>query len=162
MGRSLVAKWYYKFMSDRDNSKSIPEVYDFILTQQHAVVATIDTEGKPRSAVLEFAAQLDMTIYLGVFTDSLLYQRLMDSPHAALVIGGDKGIVVQISVMASELTGADLDFAKETLQRKYGEWPPKHHGSVELAYFACRPTWIRYSDLNQTPWYIEEFDVEAE
>jgi pyridoxine/pyridoxamine 5'-phosphate oxidase len=136
----------------------IQDIKAFVAKQKLAVVSTIDDTGKPQSAVVEFGELDDMTIIIDTLRTSRKYKNLQASPHVAIVIGWDESITVQISAVGHELSGAELAQAKESYFAKNAR-AQKWEDRPNIVYFAFRPTWIRYSDLNQDPWYIQEYDV---
>ncbi len=134
------------------------EVYAFIRSNKLAVVSTIDSDGKPQSAVVEFGVADNQTLIIDTFRSSRKYQNLQHTPHVAIVIGWDKNITIQISAVAHEIVGDALTAAKQTY---FAQNPraKKWENRPDLAYFCFKPTWIRYADLNPDPWVIQEFDL---
>ncbi len=134
----------------------LSEVLEFIKQHNLAVISTASKDGKPQAAVVEFCELSDLTIIIDTFTTSRKYKNLKVNPRAAVVIGWDKNITVQIETLAKELEGKELElakqayFAKNPRAKKWGNKP-------DIAYFAFKPTWIRYSDVGQNPWLIKEF-----
>ena len=130
----------------------------FIKQQKLCVVSTIDSSGKPQSAVVEFGELDNLTIIISTDTNSRKFTNLRLSPHVAVVIGWDDNITVQMSAVAKLLVGSKLEqaqaafFAKDPKAQRWQNRP-------NIVYFAFEPTWVRYSDLTSRPWKIEEFDV---
>jgi general stress protein 26 len=103
----------------------------------------------------------------GIIFDSLDSTRkvanLRANPRIALVIGGlDAGDerTVQYEGIADEPSGAELERLTDIYYQVYPDgrtrrrWPG-------LIYIRVQPTWIRYSDYNQDPPHITEFDAQA-
>ncbi len=136
----------------------LAEVLKFIKKHNLAVLATTDKKGKPQAAVVEFAELDNFTIIIDTFDHSRKYMNLNDNDKAAIFIGWDNNKTVQIDGQAKELSGAELKkaqdvyFAKNPRARKWGTKPG-------IVYFAIEPSWMRYSDLNEHPWLVEEFNL---
>ncbi len=134
------------------------EVLQYIKTQTLAVVSTATPTGKPQAAVVEFGELDDLTIIIDTLATSRKYQNLQSNQQVAIVIGWDQNITVQMDAIATELAGDELAkckeayFAKNKRARRWEEYD-------DIAYFAFKPTWVRYSDVGQSPWVIEEFDI---
>jgi len=132
------------------------DVLEFVRKHDLAVVATVDGQGKPQAAVVEFAELDDFTIIIDTLKASRKYENLQTNREVAIVIGWDDDATVQMDAVAHELTGQELDrakevyFAKNPRAKKWGNKPG-------IAYFAFQPSWLRYSDVGQHPWIIEEF-----
>lgn len=135
------------------------EVLDFIKQHKLAVVATTDGQGKPQAAVVEFGELDDLTIVIDTLKTSRKYRNLQQKQDVAVVIGWDEDKTMQINAVAEELSGEELErakaayFAKNDRARKWERRP-------DIAYFALKPIWIRYSDVGQDPWHIYELHRE--
>ncbi len=133
-------------------------ILDFVKKHNLAVVSTVNEAGKPQAAVVEFCEQDDLTIIIDTLKTSRKYKNLQTNSNVAVVIGWDNNITVQIDAKAKELTGPKLEqakkayFTKNPRAKKWGNKP-------EIAYFAFKPEWIRYSDLGQHPWLVKEFKL---
>lgn len=132
------------------------DVFDFIKTNGLAVVATTDSHGSPQAAVVEYGELEDFTIIIDTLKSSRKYKNIQQNDKVAIVIGWDNDITVQIDAVAIELNGKRLDIAEEAYFKK-NERARKWETRPEIAYFACKPTWLRYSDVSKSPWQIEEF-----
>lgn len=134
------------------------DILKFIKKHNLAAIATVAEGGRPEAAVVEFGELDDLTIIIDTINTSRKYKNLQSKTDVALVIGWDDNITVQIEGRAKELSGEELEkakqayFAKNPRAKKWGNKP-------EVAYFAIKPYWMRYSDLNQHPWFIKEFDL---
>jgi len=133
------------------------DILAFIKQHNLALVATVDNDGTPQAAVVEFGELDDLTIIIDTLKTSRKYKNLQDNKHVAIVIGWDNDVTVQINAVAEELNGEKLKvaklayFAKNDRARKWESRP-------EIAYFAFKPTWLRYSDVSKSPWLIEELN----
>jgi len=81
-------------------------------------------------------------------------------PRVALVVGWDREITAQIEGTADFPVADELErirevyFARHPDGRDRLNWPG-------IAHVRVRPTWIRYSDFNQTPSFIVELEASA-
>ncbi len=130
-------------------------ILEFIKKQDLAVIATVNLEGKPEDAVIGFGQTDDFELIFGTYSSSRKYKNIKNNPSTALVIGWDENITVQYEGIASELRGGEKEkytkiyFAKNSTAEEYSDHPDER-------YFRIIPKWIRYTDLNKTPWEIIE------
>ena len=134
------------------NKKQV--IRDFISQQKIAVLSTINQEGKPQSAVLEFGNTENLEIIFDTFPSSRKYKNLKHNKNVSLVIGWDDNITIQYEGKAEELSGKELEkYKKEFFKKNHSAQRWEARG---VKYFKVNPTWIRYSDLNKDPWEIFE------
>lgn len=128
--------------------------------KQHGLMmlSTIHADGKPQAAVVEFGELDDLTLVFDTLTTSRKYQNLQSNNNVAAVIGWEDSVTVQIEGTASELGGEELIQAKQAYFTKNPR-ARKWEGRDNIAYFKIKPAWIRYSDLNQNPWYVQEINT---
>ena len=131
------------------------DILDFIKSHRLAVVSTASKDGKPEAAIVEFGELDDLTIIIDTLTTSRKYKNLQTNKNVAIVIGWDNDITVQIDATANELSGDDLSVAKEAYFAKNSR-AKKWETRPDIAYFAFKPKWIRYSNVGTEPWEIEE------
>lgn len=134
------------------------EILKFIKEHSLAVIATVNQENKPEAAVVEFGEFADLTIIIDTLKSSRKYKNLLKNENVAIVIGWDENITVQIEGTAKELSGKEFERAKQIYFIKNPR-AKKWADNPDIVYYAIKPTWIRYSDLNQHPWLIEEFEI---
>lgn len=137
---------------------TVKDVLDFIKKHDLAVVSTADSNGKPQSAVVEFAELDDLSIIIDTFTNSKKYKNLQTNNKVAIVIGWDDNKTVQIDAVAKELSGGELEEVKRVYFKK-NERAKEWENKPGIAYFAFKPSWVRYSDLTKHPWVVEEFNL---
>ena len=137
---------------------SLKDISGFIKTHTLAVVATVNVDGKPQAAVVEFGEMEDLTIIIDTLKTSRKYKNLQSNSNVAIVIGWDNDKTVQMDAIATELKGGQLKKAQEAYFEKNPR-AKKWANRSDIAYFACKPNWIRYSDVNERPWLIEEFSL---
>jgi pyridoxine/pyridoxamine 5'-phosphate oxidase len=83
--------------------------------------------------------------------------NLARNPAAALVIGWDQNISLQIEGVARRPVGDDFENAKAAYFR---EWPDGRARETwpNIAYVVVQPKWIRYSNYSGAP-VVEEFTL---
>ena len=94
------------------------DAFDFIKSNDLAVVATTSSQGSPQAAVVEYGELDDFTIIIDTLTSSRKYKNLRENNKTAIVIGRDNDITVQIDAVATELNGEELDVAKQAYFKK--------------------------------------------
>ena len=137
----------------------IDDVQEFLNENDLAVLATVNDEGRPEAAVLEFGVMKDMTLVIDTLKTSRKYANLQNHDNVAIVVGWDENITVQIEAIAEEvefdkLARTEHRYFKKARARKWEEYD-------KAAYFMLKPYWVRYTDVAQSPWQIEEFDLSA-
>jgi Uncharacterized stress protein (general stress protein 26) len=130
-------------------------VLNFIKKNKIAVLATVDINGHPEAAAIEFGETDELEIIFDTLKSYRKYANLGKNQSVALVIGWDDDITVQYEGKAVELDAEEsgkyqeIYFAKNPEARRWTQNP-------EIRYFKVIPTWIRYSDLKSKPWKIIE------
>jgi PPOX class probable F420-dependent enzyme len=123
-----------------------------------AVVSTVSADGMPQAAVVGFAVTDALEVVFDTLTSTRKYRNLARDPRAALVIGWDEELTVQIEGRADFPAGEELDRIRECYFVAYPDgrerlsWPGITHVRV-------RPTWLRHSDFTKAPPHIEEIDL---
>lgn len=137
---------------------TLDDVFKFIHKHELMVVSTVDPTGAPESAVVEFGEYGDRNLVIDTLTTSRKFRNLTTNDKASLVIGWDNDITVQINAVAHLLDGDELEQAKRLYFEK-NQRAKKWENRENVAYLGFVPTWIRYSDVDQNPWMIEEFHL---
>ena len=133
------------------------KILDFIKRNKLMVISTINPQGIPQSAVLEFGETDNLEIIFDTFNTARKYRNLKHNQNISLVIGWDENITVQYDGEAIELEGEELKRYKKFYFKKNPEaqrWE-KRQG---IRYFKTLPKWVRYSDLNKDPWEVIELE----
>ncbi|MBI3255797.1 MAG: pyridoxamine 5'-phosphate oxidase family protein [Candidatus Andersenbacteria bacterium] len=128
------------------------KVLDYISTQMLGVISYINTSGKPQAALVGITETPDLKLIFGTDKTSRKYQNLLKNPHVALVIGTDRevSITVQYEGVAKELTGKELDQARD-LHLKKNPNSKKFAFKESQTFFMVKPTWVRFSAMAQNP-----------
>jgi general stress protein 26 len=138
------------------------ELLTFMQSQKVGVEASVSPDGVPEAAVVGITVTDSFEVFFDCTTVSRKVPNLRANPKIAMVIGGavpGDERTVQLEGVADEPTGKDLARLKKVYFKAYPDgrgrekWP-------DIAYFRVKPTWVRYSDYNQIPPLIVEFDPE--
>lgn len=130
-------------------------IYDFIHTQQLAVIATVNKENKPESAVLEFGETEELELIFDTFNQSRKFLNIKDNSFVSFVIGWDENITVQYEGKAEMLSKEEAGKYKSAYFKKNPE-AQRWESREGIVFFKVSPIWIRYSNLNKDPWEIFE------
>ena len=132
----------------------------FLRSHRYAVQSSVHPDGGPQSAVVGVAVSDDFEIVFDTIETSRKAQNLRQWPGIAFVFGSlmpHDEITVQYEGAADEPTGDDrarlIDLYLTVFPdgRERQKWPG-------LIYVRATPKWLRYSDYNQDPPEIVEFD----
>ena len=136
------------------------DIYTFIARHKFGVLGSLGPSGAPQSALVGIAVTPQLEIVFDTVKSSRKYPNLIARPTCSFVIGGwgpgEK--TVQLEGRARELEGLDLARCRGAY---FEAWPdgPARMTWPGIVYFAVQPTWIRYSDFDQNPPLIQEFDL---
>jgi len=130
-------------------------ILELIRKEKLAVVSTINKDGKPQSAVVEFSETDKLEIIFDTFCTSRKYKNLLNKKDVSIVIGWDDDITVQCDGVAKELSGKELEEAKKIHVKKL-PGSAKFTTMSDIRFFKIVPKWIRYSDLSVNPWEVSE------
>ena len=134
------------------------ELYGFIAKHQLGILSTSGPDVMPQAALMGIAVTPALEIIFDTVKSSRKYPNLIARPACSLVIGGWAGVeqTVQYEGEAAELKPTDLERYREIY---FAAWPdgPQRMSWPGIVYFVVRPRWIRYSDFDQTPAFIQEF-----
>ena len=133
----------------------LEEVFDIVRGKRLAVVATVHDSGAPEAALVGFALTERNEIVFDTLASSRKAVNIARRPAAALVIGWDNDISVQIEGDGRRPQGDDLGYAKAAYFR---EWPDgrARENWPDIAYIVVKPRWMRYANYAGAP-VIEEF-----
>lgn len=132
------------------------ELYTFITKFRLGVLGTVSDNNTPQSALVGFAVTPGLELIFDTVKNSRKYPNLTSRPSSSFVIGWSGEQTVQYEGEAQELRPPDL----ERYQKIYFEvWPEcrAHLTWPGIVYFLVHPTWIRYSDFDQSPPFSREF-----
>jgi len=136
------------------------DLLQFLRQYTLAIQATVSPTNNPQAAVIGFVITDDFEIFFDSATANRKVGNLRNNPAIALVIGGlSEGDerTAQYAGITDEPVGSALTrlqqfyFTRFPDGRERQRWPG-------IVYFRARPKWIRYSDYNQNPPQIVEFN----
>ena len=137
------------------------------MTETGAIVRSVLVEGHVQgvgcreftrqAALMGFALTQANEVVFDTLSTSRKAVNLARNPAAALVIGWDENVSLQIEGVARRPVGDDLASAKAAYFR---EWPDGRARETwpNIAYVVVRPKWIRYSNYSGAP-VVEEFTL---
>ena len=137
---------------------TLEEVFDIAKRKRYLVVSTVNESGAPEAALMGFAFTSANEIVFDTLASSRKAVNLARNPAAALVIGWDDNISLQIEGPARRPVGDDLASAKAAYFR---EWPDgrARENWPDIAYVVVKPKWVRYSNYAAGPPVVEEFTL---
>ena len=134
------------------------KLLEFLRSNRLAVQASLSYDA-PQAAVVGFAISDAFEMVFDTLQTTRKAINLRHNPHIAFVIGGmipGDERTVQYEGIADEPSGADLERLKVIYYSAFPDGPNRANWPV-LIYIRVRPKWIRYSDYNQNPPEIVEF-----
>ena len=135
---------------------TLEEVFDIAKRKRFLVVSTVNETGAPEAALMGFAVTQSNEVVFDTLASSRKAVNLARNPAAALVIGWDDNVSLQIEGPARRPVGDDLASAKTAYFR---QWPDGRAREAwpDIAYVVVKPKWIRYSNYAAGPPVVEEF-----
>lgn len=130
------------------------QLYHFIQQHKLAVIATINNERKPESAVVGIAVTPELEIIFDTVNTSRKYQNILPASDISFVIGWDNETTLQYEGVATLLPEGASKY-KEVYFTTFPDGRERADTWLGLVHFKVTPTWIRYSSFN-TPQVIEE------
>ena len=136
------------------------ELFEFMRTQRLGVQASVGANDVPQTALVAIAVTSSLELVFDTLAATRKVVNLRRNPRVAFVIGGHAEgdeRTVQYEGIADEPPGEELARIKAAY---FETWPDGRTRAAwpGLVYVRVRPTWIRYSDFNQRPPVIVEFD----
>jgi len=113
--------------------------------------------GEPQSALVGFGVTPEFEIIFDTVSSSRKFENLARDPRAAFVIGWEGEETVQFEGVARQISSTELGPYHEIYFRAFPEGPARLKWKG-ITYYVVAPKWIRYSDFNQSPPEIKEFN----
>lgn len=138
------------------------KLLEFLRSHRLAVQSSVSPGGAAQAAVVGFAVTNNFELVFDTLDTSRKVRNLRNNAKAAFVIGGlmnGDERTVQYEGLADEPAGAELESLKEVYFQAFPDGPARQSWPG-ICYIRLRPTWIRYSDYNQSPPEIVEFSAE--
>ncbi|MGB7498084.1 MAG: pyridoxamine 5'-phosphate oxidase family protein [Candidatus Acidiferrum sp.] len=142
-------------MDAKGTAMNVDEVYQFMKSEQLAVLATVGEDQRPEAALMGFAVTEELEIVFDTVKSSRKYPNLKKNPRVAWVIGCTTEITVQFEGVAEELEGEELAKYKKTYFAAFPDGPARESWPG-ITYFVVRPKWVRYCDYDPARRRIEE------
>jgi pyridoxine/pyridoxamine 5'-phosphate oxidase len=135
----------------------LEDIFDIVRRKRLMVVSTVHGSGAPEAALIGFALTPQNEVVFDTLSDSRKAMNLVRRPAAALVVGWDDNVSIQIEGDARQPVDDDLASAKAAY---FHQWPDgrERENWPNIAYFVVRPRWIRYSCYEGAP-VVEEFTL---
>ncbi|MFN8396313.1 MAG: pyridoxamine 5'-phosphate oxidase family protein [Bacteroidia bacterium] len=131
------------------------DLYQFMRRQPLAVVASVNAQGLPESAVVGIAVTPQLEIVFDTVNDTRKYANLLLQPRCSIVIGWEQ-VTVQLEGFARLLGGSEDENFRECYYASYPDGIDRMLNWPGLVHFVVQPSWIRYSDFGE-PRLIREF-----
>ena len=130
-------------------------IFQFLSQRRYAVISSLSKNGVPQSALIGIAVSPNLEIIFDTVKSSRKYPNLITNPRCSLVIGWENEQTLQYEGIATEPTGDELAHYQKIY---FATWPdgPARLSWPGLVHLVVRPTWLRYSDFNQSPPQISE------
>jgi pyridoxine/pyridoxamine 5'-phosphate oxidase len=136
---------------------TLEQIFNIARSKRYLIVSTVNESGAPEAALMGFALTQANEVVFDTLSTSRKAVNLARNPAAALVIGWDQNISLQIEGVARRPVGDDFENAKAAYFR---EWPDGRARETwpNIAYVVVQPKWIRYSNYSGAP-VVEEFKL---
>jgi pyridoxine/pyridoxamine 5'-phosphate oxidase len=136
---------------------TLEQIFNIARSKRYLIVSTVNESGAPEAALMGFALTQANEVVFDTLSTSRKAVNLARNPAAALVIGWDENISLQIEGVARRPVGDDFENAKAAYFR---EWPDGRARETwpNIAYVVVQPKWIRYSNYSGAP-VVEEFKL---
>lgn len=131
---------------------------DFLGQHDLMVISTINSKNKPESALVGYIHDDSLNIVFATRKDSRKAANLELNTDVAIVVGGDKGVTLQIEGVVEKLVADKVDYFAD----KYIEKTPRAQlfkDNPEMQFYIVAPTWMRLTDVKQSPWKIDELTI---
>jgi hypothetical protein len=132
------------------------ELFEFLRRHRYGVVSSISETGAPQSAVVGIGVSRDLEIIFDTLNITRKYRNLIANPAAAVTVWTGEA-TAQLEGIAREPEGADRNRYREIYFETWPDGRDRLHWSG-LTHLVIRPKWIRYTDFDQRPPQIEEFE----
>lgn len=132
----------------------------FLRGHRLAVQASAGPTGAPQAAVVSYAVTDSFDVVFDTLDSTRKARNLRTNARIALVIGGltnGDERTAQYEGIADVPAGAELERLKEAYYTVFPDGRSRASWAG-LIYVRVTPLWIRYSDYNQSPPEIVEFD----
>ena len=132
-------------------------VYRFMQQYRYGVLSSVSVGGVPQSALVGIAVTSEIEIIFDALRSSRKYANLVRNPACSFVVGWGGEKTIQFEGVAKELSGGERE---QYLDVYFAVWPEcrAHLKWPDITHFVVSPTWMRYSDYDQSPALIKEIE----
>jgi Pyridoxamine 5'-phosphate oxidase len=125
-------------------------VHRFLTQHRYGVVSSLSDTGAPQSALVGIAVTPELEIIFDTLKTTRKYPNLIARPTCSFVVGWENEQTLQFEGTAFEPQGEELS---KYQQAYFAAWPdgPTRISWPGITWLVVRPTWLRYSDFNQSP-----------
>jgi pyridoxine/pyridoxamine 5'-phosphate oxidase len=134
---------------------TLEQIFNIARSKRYLIVSTVNESGAPEAALMGFALTQANEVVFDTLSTSRKAVNLARNPAAALVIGWEENISLQIEGVARRPVGDDLASAKAAYFRQWPDGRARENWS-DIAYLVVQPKWIRYSNYSGAP-VVQEF-----
>jgi pyridoxine/pyridoxamine 5'-phosphate oxidase len=134
---------------------TLEQIFNIARSKRYLIVSTVNESGAPEAALMGFALTQANEVVFNTLSTSRKAVNLARNPAAALVIGWEENISLQIEGVARRPVGDDLASAKAAYFRQWPDGRARENWS-DIAYLVVQPKWIRYSNYSGAP-VVQEF-----
>lgn len=118
-------------------------IQEIMASNNLCVLSTVDSEGKPESALVGFSSDEKFGLLIGTSTSARKYKNLQIEPTVSVVIGfGQNKQTVQYEGIAKEVNTLSIP---DRLEKHIAKIPTaqKYADNPDQRWFIVSPTWIR-------------------
>ena len=132
-------------------------LFQFLDSRGLGVLSSLGAAGVPQSALVGIAVTPELEIVFDTVEKSRKFVNIARDPRVAFVVGWQGEITVQYEGIARRISSTELGSYHEIYFRKFPDGPARLKWEG-ITYYVVMPKWIRYSDYNQAPPEIVEFN----
>ncbi|HEY6129901.1 MAG TPA: pyridoxamine 5'-phosphate oxidase family protein [Candidatus Acidoferrum sp.] len=132
-------------------------LFQFLDHHRLGVLSSLAPDGAPQSALVGIAVTPELEIVFDTVERSRKCANIASDPRVAFVIGWQGEITVQYEGIARKIPSTELGPHHEIYFRKFTDGPSRLKWEG-ITYYVVNPKWIRYSNYNQSPPEIVEFE----
>jgi hypothetical protein len=128
----------------------------FMNSRPLMVLSTVNSEGKPESAVVGFGQTDAFELVLGTSVHSRKAKNIASKSDVSVVIGWDEKGTLQYEGIARLLEGHDVGTYPEIYYAK-NPGARRNKDNSDECYILVKPKWIRFTEVAAKPWRITKF-----
>lgn len=130
------------------------KIYQFLNSQKHMVISSVNASGNPQSAMVGFAQNKNLEIIFGTDMTTRKAQNLSNNHNVAIVVNGNE-YNLQYEGKAKQIEGEELEKMQKIFFKKIPGLK-KYAQLTNQIYFKVTPTWLRFIDHTYSPGKVSE------